>query len=194
MIELEPFSESKFHSVSQAHDLKQLVEQERGWLMAVQPGTVERYQSRLKGARNIMRIAGHRHDPEVPAEANIIRRDRAAIGIATIIRNQQIVHPDEGLFTGNDVDYWLRLGERGTTHTAAAQAVLAQAGQAAIATVIEGHPNPAIGFSRIERMRQVGVPAQLSTGDRKDVFDIARQGLVSQLYVAGWGWPEDLTS
>ncbi|HVV26129.1 MAG TPA: hypothetical protein VHC21_03825 [Candidatus Saccharimonadales bacterium] len=183
MIELEPFSEHQQGALAQARHLKPLIDKERGWLAGVQPGTVERYQSVITGAENIRRIALFRQAPDVPVEANIVRRGAAAIGLATIIRNQLIVHPEEGEFRGADVDYWLRRCETPATHRQVAQQLLAQAGGTALATIVGQHPQPAIGLA--ELMEPVGEPAQLTTGERHDSFEVARPGEIAQLYVAG---------
>jgi hypothetical protein len=142
---------------------------------------VERYQSIPRSAENIRRIARHRRAPDVPVEAAVVRRGEIALGLATIIRNQSIVHPDEGTFDGADIDYWLRRGEAAETHQEVARQLLAQAGRCALATIIENHPNPAVGLPAL--MDPVGEPAQLTTGERYDTFEVARPGQVAQLYV-----------
>ncbi|HVV67314.1 MAG TPA: hypothetical protein VHB72_04610 [Candidatus Saccharimonadales bacterium] len=181
MIKLEPFSEHEYGALSQARSLKPLINRERGWLQAVQPGTVERYQSVLKGAKNITRIAKGWRDHETPVEASIIRRGNIAIGIATVIHGQQIVHPEKGVFTGNDVDYWLRLREGLEAHEEVARELLSRAGQTAMVAIVGGHPNSPQGLERF--MTPVGEPGQLAAGDTEDVYDVARAGRVSQLYV-----------
>jgi len=180
MIKLEPFSEHGQRSLSQARHLKPVIDKERSWLEIVQPGTVERYQSVVTGAENIRRIALYRQAPDVPVEASLVRRGETAIGLATIIRNQLLVHPETGEFSGDDVDYWLRRGETPETHREVARQLLVQAGGAALATIIEGHPNPPTGLSTL--LEPVGEPARLTTGDRHDTFEVARLGEIAQLY------------
>jgi hypothetical protein len=182
MIELEPYSEHTYGSLHQARDLKHLIEKERSWLQAVQPKTVERYESMIHGALNIARIAKHRRKPEQAVEASVIRRGRTAIGVATIIHDQQIVHPEAGTFTGQDVDYWLRWREGLDAHEEVARELLSHATQPAMVAIIEGHPNPPQGLQRF--MNPVGELAILTTGDREDTFGVARDGLASQLYVS----------
>jgi hypothetical protein len=180
-ITLDRFSTYGFAAIGQARQLSRLVDAERSWLKDAQPDTLKRYESAIKGARNIQRIAQHRFNEDTPLEANIIRRGSVAIGIATIIHNQQILHPEEGLFKGDDIDYWLQWDEDESVHFAVAESLLkTNAGRTALATIVQGHPNPASGFMM---MPAVGEPANLSTGDQEDVFDVAREGQIAQLYV-----------
>jgi hypothetical protein len=181
MIELEPYSEHWQRALSQARCLKVLVDKERSWLAEVQPGTVARYESMLEGAENIQRIAEHRRTLETPVEASIVRQGNTAIGIATIIHNQQVVHPEEGLFTGHDADYWLRRGESPETHEAVARTLLSRTGQTVLTAVIQEHPNPPAGLQQL--MHAVGEPAQLSTGAQEDTYGVARPGQTAQLYI-----------
>lgn len=101
MVKLESFATDKANSLNQAWALQELVAKERAWLEQVQPDTVERYSSIRSAVHTIVRIAGYRQG----VKARIIRQNRAAIGIATIIPNQHIVHPVGGRFEGSDLDY-----------------------------------------------------------------------------------------
>lgn len=178
MITLEAFTGDRRQAVAQAFDLRRLVRHEKQWLKAAQPGTYARYENESKAVRSITRITRHRNQ----IEAHIVRRDRVAIGLATIIFDQQLVHPAEGSFQGDDLDYWLQRGEDIFTHRDVARRLLAaDHNRPAMATIVQGHPNPARGLERV--MQPVGEVASLSTGERPDPYEIARQGAAAQLYI-----------
>jgi len=178
MITLEAFSRDRRQAVAQALDLRNLVVHEKQWLKQAQPGTLARYETKTDGMHNISRTI-RRHGEMT---AHIVRRDRVAIGLATVIFNQTIVHPTEGTFEGNDLDYWLKKGTDIFTHKQVVERlVAANHDLPALATVIASHPNPALGFEKV--METVGEPALLRAAGGADKYDVARQGQLAQLYV-----------
>ena len=180
MIELEPFSEYGLRRVRQAHDLKHLINEERDWLETVQSVTVSRYETFLGGFHNLYRGAQRRSI----VEANIVLRDKAAIGVSTIIFNQRVVHPAEGTFSGDDIDFWLRQGVETKTHHEVLRRLLMRNNQRpAFATVRVDQPNPPQGLDVY--MDAVGAPASLTPvpgKGEKVLEEIAWGGAVAQLY------------
>jgi hypothetical protein len=160
----------------QAHDLSQLVKTEGDWLKVDWPGVVERYVETKKAYENIRKRAG-----QTGIEAYLIRQNSLALGIGTVVFDQQITHPQEGSFMGSDVDYWIKEGRGRETHEATVEALIRKGGRKdLIATVVQDSLNPALGFDR--HMRRIGEPAALSTDIPGDPFNVARGGKVSQLY------------
>lgn len=115
-------------------------------------------------------------------QASIIRRGRAAVGVATLIAGQELIHPARGIYSGTSIDYWLQRSEDAFTHNLVAKKLIdACSEDIAMATVIQGHPSPPVGFKRW--MAKVGEPALLTSGVEPDRFDVARTGRVVQLYI-----------
>jgi hypothetical protein len=92
----------------QSCDLSNLVNNERYWLEEARPDTYTRYERVLKGFRNIGRIAVN-----TEVEAFIVRDDhtKLAVGMATVILNASVKHPNPeiGVVSGNNLDYWLSI-------------------------------------------------------------------------------------
>jgi hypothetical protein len=115
--------------------------------------------------------------------AYIIREDDTAIGLATVVRDQHVVHPSEGEITGDDLDYWLKsLSSNGLHQAVVARLCEGQDGRPTFATVVSGNAQQrqkeqAFGL----QMRPVGGPASLSTGG-PDQFMVARGGAEAQIY------------
>jgi hypothetical protein len=101
---LEQFSEEDAHT--QAKDVNRLVESQSDWLKVLQPGTLARYESVRKARKNILRLAT---TPSFEAYMVKTSNTNVAIGLATIIFGQSIIHPNPevGKFDGHDLDYWL---------------------------------------------------------------------------------------
>src|SRR4051812_22337704 len=100
-IHLESYSLPK--SPKQAVDLHDLVENEQQWLGDIFPDTTERYSGLMQAFKSVVRIAMSKE-----VHAYIIRPGRylnAAIGVATVIPDQAVLHPDEGRIGGDDIDY-----------------------------------------------------------------------------------------
>jgi hypothetical protein len=122
------------------------------------------------------------------------------VGLGTIIFNQRVIHPVEGVFEGDDIDYWVKPGEDRSVHTSVASLLIGQGlgkysidrrGKSfetaenltlyqAIASTIQDHPNPPLGFA--STMRTVGDPTVLSTDMPGDPYGMARDGKIAQLY------------
>jgi hypothetical protein len=203
LIFLEPFSAAK--AESQASEIRGLVAQEVDWLEEVQPSTVKAYNSRRRARRTVV----HRTRSS-ELEAYIVKRDDVAIGIATVIAGQRVIHPTKGLYEGYDLDYWLMRGQRTEAHRTITSLLIGQfvgnhnASMAlrrralertgpifsaeniwkykAIASVLVNHPNPAIGFEEVPSMVAVGEPAVLTTDIPDDPYGMSRDGKLAQLY------------
>lgn len=93
-----------FHK-QQAREAATIVHEEEDWLSRVQPGTVERYQDEQHARYNIGRLAWSAWGGEF--NPYIVRENKVAKGLATIILNQQVMHPSFGSVEGSDLDYWL---------------------------------------------------------------------------------------
>jgi hypothetical protein len=171
-IRLEPFTAG---NAWQAHDLSQLVLTEEAWLKDDWPGVVERYANKEDAYDNIRKRAG-----QTGIQAFLVRQ-RRALGIATIVFDQQVNHPVEGSFAGNDIDYWLQRNSSLETHQQVVRRLVGLGGRRGlIATVVQIGHNPALGFDRY--MQPIGDPSVLSTDIPDDPFNVARDGKVSQLY------------
>ena len=202
---LEPFSVIKSRAQSQAEDIKSLIATQFDWLETVQPNTVKAYSTPRKARKSVNHRAKSRE-----LEAYIVKRDNAAVGLATIISNQRVIHPTEGLYEGYDLDYWLSLNQRPQTHKTTANLLISHFigrhnlamrsrrqiinltlpgleakniwNYEAIASVLIDHPNPAIGFEESSSMLAVGEPAVLTTDIPGDPYGMARDGKLAQLY------------
>jgi hypothetical protein len=201
IIDLDPYDAGK--AGQQGHNLSKLVNSERDLLEIVQPDTLRRYRNRFKSAKSVGRIAASQE-----VHAFIVRKshNHLAIGQATIIADQKLIHPRQGLFEGYDLDYWIKPSEAKAYHGFVASSLIGHAVSwhnkrfskneydqpeklreintrpkfNAIATIIDNHPNPAIGFELV--MARIGEPASLTPGTPNDPYQVARGGKTSQLY------------
>lgn len=198
-LELESFSRLK--APLQARDVCGLIKSERGWLVNIFPGTVDRYRDYPHAVKNIGRLA----QSEL-LHAFILRKDKVTQGLATIILDQSIVHPEEGPRWGVDLDYWLKKGSSRIDHEYTADALI----QAAIkleasrrqrdmdygrnasaylssdypmfATMRPGHEASPIGLA--DYLRPLGEPASLTTLTGADPYGVTKVGANLQLYYA----------
>lgn len=200
---LEPFSVLK--SPLQGLDSQRLVASQGDWLEDAWPGAAARYRDFWHAVKNVARLASNEG-----MQAYIIKKQRAAKGLATIIFDQVVIHPDEGEVTGYDLDYWLPPFTSESDHMATAlllrsacedlhrQRQLASQGPLTpsetqiplppvpvppatyMATIRAGDINPATGLSIM--MHEVGQPAVLSVPTGNDPFGVTKGGAVLQLY------------
>jgi hypothetical protein len=181
---------------SQAFDISEMISSERYWLRRAQPDTVQAFNGFWQAVPAVVRRV---LNPEL--HAYIIRKEAAAIGLATIISRQRVIHPTMGLYEGYALDYFAADGEDRVTHRNIVTGLIKRAENIhyrplntyypvmlkgankfpefrAMASVVEYHPNPAIGFAENPYMVSVGEPACLSTDMTED-----RYGMPAQLYV-----------
>ncbi|HUD06672.1 MAG TPA: hypothetical protein VMR34_02185 [Candidatus Saccharimonadales bacterium] len=213
---LEKFSTNNLVAMKQAGEVFGLVNRQGDWLAQAQPDTAKRYSSPLRAIMSL-----HRTATNEGISAYIIReqKHKAAQGLATVIFNQSIVHPnpDIGIISGDDLDYWLTPGESQDLHRAVGdelvyasakrrfrQNLTKSSGVASVtgrymvfATVVEGHPNPPLGLIgdmagyHPTQLSPAGEPASLGVPEGvEDVFEVARKGAVSQVYQAMGILPE----
>jgi hypothetical protein len=200
-IQLERFS--IFKAPIQGPLLHDLVAQESDWLKEVFPGTVQRYRNKLHAAKNVARIA---HSEGM--RAFIIKEEKVARGIATIIFEQTVIHPTEGEFTGNDLDYWLASDATTDMHNNVAFKLMIENGHIdnarrggylptdpfggrdlsvklagphpIMGTIVDNQQHPPIGLGYV--MSPVGDPAVLRTPDGTDPYGLTKDGAEVQLY------------
>ena len=98
---LEPYN-ARLYVAAQGKQLHALVDKAKPWLEAVTPGTVERYRDIPHAIANVRRIT-----TAEGMQAFIIKEHRVALGIATLIFDQTIIHPEACEVQGTDVGYWV---------------------------------------------------------------------------------------
>lgn len=204
-VELDKYSLIK--APKQAFDLHRLVRDERDWLIGIFPGAAERYRDLPHAVRNVARLAtseGFHY---------LIRRDRAAVGVATLFMRQRVEHPVEGVIEANDVDYWLKGGSHEILHKEVANALLEASGREELR--LTGFPRLTVesqdstaGEAGIEDavnalmtttplgqgynrglhtlLSPKGVPAVLTTPEGSDPHDLTKAGDILQLYTASY--------
>jgi hypothetical protein len=146
------------------------------------------------------------------AKAFVVRDAIQPVGLASIIFDQTLIHPEAGKVTGNDLDYWLIPDVSRGSHTETARlliaanlAVEAARSQAVNMTVSEdginvGHamhvparaPNQAFATIAPDEvnpaigfaftMDRVGEPASVTAERPSPYFDVARGGVALQVY------------
>jgi hypothetical protein len=198
-IHLEGYARTR--APKQGIDLHELVRRERSWLEEPFPDTVTRYRSIPTSIKNVARAAMSEQ-----VRAFVIRSDRhlgQALGVATLISNQTIIHPDETPITGIDTDYWIGAEESTKTHHAVAkQLVLASAKLAlklnggvkrkatpAINSMFVAVPTgPDLEVAQTYNLglqhlfEAVGRPAVLTVPGDEDPHGITKDGAVVQLF------------
>jgi hypothetical protein len=213
-VRLEQFSMLK--APWQALDLYGLVTEQQQRLRAINLGANERYRDYRHSLKNVVRIAFKDTVQKEPVKAFVIRdkQEKAALGVATVIRNQTVVHPEEGRFTGYDMDYWLWQDADEDTHLQTGASIIQAAKQ--IAVKHDGEPtntNPLTTEGRVASevdiglivttptdgeaynrglheagkavgLAAIGLPAQLTPGGEADRSDVVRIGQEVQLYYA----------
>lgn len=102
-IHLEAYAEDPNSAAIQAKQLIRLVVAQTPHLAHDWRDVVAGYSTFTDAYRRVRRLAVSEE-----LDAYIIRKDDTAIGLATVIRDQHIVHPSEGRVEGDDLDYWLK--------------------------------------------------------------------------------------
>jgi hypothetical protein len=103
-IYLEKYSVLK--SPKQGYQIHKLTAHNFNWL-AEDPDrrqTARRYNALIKSIRTVAKIA---LSDSVDAFIIRERKHTVAIGLASIIFDQSVVHPEEGIVRGNNLDYWV---------------------------------------------------------------------------------------
>jgi hypothetical protein len=199
---------SKIKSPKQGYDVSRLVASEKEWLEQDRPETVRRYRDFQHAVKNVGRLAMYEDlRPYIIRD----RKHGVAKGLATIIFNQVVIHPDPaiGLIKGHNLDYWLNQAEDSDFHARVAEELVCATGRPefvptklygsdyngrqydALFTVVqETETNPPIGlmgcgtqiFSDYT-LSALGEPGFLSVPeDWVDTYDVAGSGQKSQIY------------
>lgn len=175
-VSLERFSLWK--APSQGNRVKNLVEQNKDWLLGTYPGTVDRYRDYPHAVKNVARIAVNSQ-----MDGYIVRHKNGhEIGLATTISGQTLVHPEKGEVTGTDLDYWLDpfLDDESLHLQTAVELVRVIDTENSIATIHPLRKFEPVGLGYI--MTEVGNPAALATPTGEDPFGVTKDGTVVQLY------------
>jgi hypothetical protein len=153
---LEKFSRVKPLQGVQVHEL---VASNSDWLKNDRPEAWERYRDTPHAVKNIARIA-----VVEGFQAYIIRGSKhdTARGLATLIFNQAVVHPDPkiGEVAGDDLDYWLSPDETPDFHAKVAEALLQASRER-----IKSHPEngPYVESDRAAKLGHFGSMAVIQT-------------------------------
>jgi hypothetical protein len=199
---------SLIKSPKQGYDVSRLVASEKGWLEKDRSETVQRYRDWRHAVKNVGRIAMNED-----LQSYIIRDRKHGIakGLATIIFNQVVIHPDPaiGLIRGHNLDYWLNPAEGSDFHAIVAEELVYATGRPefaptdpydggyndrqydAVFTVVQkSETNPPIGLMGSETpvlanytLSALGESGFLSVPEEwDDTYDVARSGQISQIY------------
>ena len=190
---LEPYN-ARLYVAAQGRQLHQLVQKAQPWLEAIAPGTVERYRDTTHAIANVRRIA-----TAEGMQAFIIKEHRVALGVATLIFDQTIVHPDAGEVAGTDLGYWVAEDVDDVLHRRIARELMQKNEYVmdmrnegvpvehheytlvtAVPTMLEPEHRPR-GLEAT--MQPVGEPASLEVPSGTDTYGVTFDGLESQLYV-----------
>jgi hypothetical protein len=189
-IEFEPFNPKI--AATQASHLIELVKTEQEWLHQSFPDTLKRYNQGIDAAIDRL-IDTASHQEEI--NAFILRQNKIAVGIGTVIFNQAIKHPDmKGSIHGSDIDYWLStsLSSNPEAHLLVASELLTKGLRGCLAeeeikrrrvfaTVMPDAQNPSYGFDFV--MEKYHEPAVLSTGSIRDAYKLTKDRVLLQLYI-----------
>lgn len=139
---LERFSRVK--ALKQGGEIHDLVRYQRDWLEDVRPDTVQRYRDLPHAIRNVARLAATEG-----IDAYIIRgkKHRMARGLATVVADQTVIHPDPeiGVVKGDDLDYWLRSYESNDFHAAVARSLVYASAKPHLGFIDNGPDNIGMG-------------------------------------------------
>lgn len=206
---------SFYKSPLQGREIHQLVVSEKDRLDQERPDTLKRYADDIVSMRSIARIALSKE-----VMAFIVRDDKLdrAIGIATVIMNQAVVHPEIGEIQGNNLDYWIKESCEESIHNAVGieledtgkllKPVLFvneigapvnrkkfKKSNPIFAVVQIDDLNPPIGLMgnsaqmKGHSLVSRGEPAILTPPEgRIDTYDVAGSGRISQIYYAASGY------
>ncbi len=196
-IHLEEYNPLK--APKQGVDLHDLIRNERDWLAEVFPGTVKRYSGLLKAMGSVARIGRSKE-----VHAFIIRPSRhlgTAMGVATVIPDQAVRHPEKGRISGDDIDYWLGPQHSVDVHTLVAKQVMLASAKLALKrrgqrdehglyaphrmfVAVPTGLSAASGYNQglTNNMDMVGDPAILSYPKGDDMHGITKDGAQVQVY------------
>jgi len=164
-------------------------------------GTVERYRDLPRAVKNVARLARHAR-----RKGNFLpfliheKGKNEVLGLATIVLNQTVIHPNLGAIRGDDLDYWadtslLSQARQDDLHKAVAREIVSRCAKPSalfrrhlFTTVVEGQQflplgliEPAAGAGFI--MDPVGEPAVLTMpGQKEDTFGVTRNPATVQVY------------
>jgi len=183
-VHLSGFAKSPNLRKKQSIELSDLVSQEAPWLTNDFPRTVARYSDRSSALKSIRRVS-----PGI--DRYIVRRaiGELAYGIATVMRDQTINHPDQGEITATDIDYWLGRDGRfdKVLHSSAVRDLLCMAvdlkpearSSLIMATAREDQPQ----FEAFANfMAKAGSPSRITVPGESDPHTMAKNGAVLQVF------------
>lgn len=187
MIEVQKYS--RWRAPFIARSAVELVERNKRWLDDFRPGVSAGYGNYLGAVKRISRI-GQSED----LHGYLIRKDQAAIGIATLIKDRRIeVATKKGVqqLTGFDMDYWLDLEANVSLSVAyegpmIVNALMKAEGISKPGTVIFAALQPeelrrAPGIAEV--LVTVGGVAPITVPE-PDPYDIAKGGVDLQVYAS----------
>lgn len=177
MIEIDSFT--GFEEERQALDLRNLVRGDKEWLKAARPDTWHRLHKFKRAVGTLQRAA-----LDDVLSIHTIRREGAAIGIATIITALTVKHPlIEESFTGRQIDYWTQAGVQDEQHEEIVHKLMGLHDYqgTVLATLIEAEEERAKGIPRL--MEPVGRRSWLEIPGQDDRFGLSRIPDL-QLYVS----------
>ena len=113
----------------------------------------------------------------------LLRNKRTVVGLASVVFDRSIWHP-EGIFDGNQIDYWLPFGSGETMHEEAVGLLtdlLSGESAPVLATTPRVHSNPQIGFAAL--MQEVDGPALLLYRQPEGHYERPPEAQEEHLYV-----------
>jgi hypothetical protein len=208
-------SYSFYKSPIQGHELHKLVMSERDWLETERPSTVRRYSDNRRAIRNVSRIA---LNSEIMAFIVREKKYHLAIGVATVILNQTVVHPELGIVQGNNLDYWIKESCDEKVHNSVG-IELEYVGGSPQPAFHSSQPGSAVGYYKGKMLRPIfsviqiddayppiglmgnseqikkaslmtfGSNAELTPLEGEvDTYDVAGSGRISQIYYSAGGY------
>ncbi len=195
---------SKVRSAKQGYDLHELISAEKDWLGEFFAGTVTRYRDLPRSIKSVARVASSE-----AVKAFVVRDGKVAVGVATLILGQTLLHPSNGAFFGTDLDYWLVRDANDETHEQTGRALI----EASSRESFKQHVNPDASHPGIygvsddallnyvfattptntdynrglhNFLAQAGEPSVLSSGTEGDPYGITKDQSVLQLYAANF--------
>lgn len=167
MIEIDSFT--GLEQERQAYDIRQLVKREKRWLGVVRPDTLTRHRNLHKSTETLARMV---LDNDI--SLHIIRRDKVAVGLGTIIRSLTVRHPiEEETYTGKQIDYWAQKDVSNESHREIASLLAGLHGYEG--TVLGLLTASEMGRARgiPQTMQPVGSPSRLEVIAADDRFNIS---------------------
>lgn len=165
----------------QAEEIVAVVEAEAGWLAIARPDTLRRYPNPLAGAEVIRHLM--RSSLVAP---EIIRREKAMIGLATIVRRFGVASPENSreVYSGRQIDYWTIPDVTPEEHEEITHGLMRKNGYGGqvLATLTADEQERALGIPRL--MTAIGKPALLHVPRNYNDLGLNSLGVPAQLYVA----------